>query len=229
VLVVEKIKDLDKEEIEIDEEAIYADGTKIGCPRSGFCNSQRLKIGEKVSARNLLRAALINSANDAAIALGKHLAGSQNDFADMMNKKAKELGLTDTHFCTASGLEEPAGQEKECYSSAYDIARIAAYSLRYEDIWNVYKSAFSENNLEISSADEKTKHSLINTVSNLLQVPNALGGKTGFTPLAGYSLLTVAADPSGKHQIVSVVLDDINRWQDTKTMINWAFASYEWR
>ncbi len=228
VLAVEKIKNLD-EEVEIDQEAVYVDGTKIGCPRSGFCNSQRLEIGEKISARSLLQAALINSANDAAIALGKHIAGSQKDFVDMMNKKAKELGLTDTNFCTASGLEEPAGHEEECYSSAYDIARVAAYSLRYDDIWNIYRSVSPEKGIKINSIDKKTEHSLINTVSNLLQIPNTLGGKTGFTPLAGYSLLTVAADPSGKHKIIAVVLDDINRWQDIRMMIEWTFASYEWR
>ncbi|HSA08478.1 MAG TPA: hypothetical protein P5099_03860, partial [Candidatus Moranbacteria bacterium] len=227
VLTVEKVKNLD-EEVIIDEEAVSADGTKIGCPRSGFCNSQRLKIGEKISVRNLLQAALMNSTNDAAIALGKHIAGTEKDFANMMNAKAKDLGLTDTNFCTASGLE-PEGRESECYSSAYDIARIAAYSLRYNEIWKNFSLYPPDKEIKIKSADGATEHSILNTVSNLWQIPNAVGGKTGFTPLAGYSLLAVVSDPSSKHRVVAVVLDDPTRWQDIRTMIDWAFASHEWK
>lgn len=225
VLALENIKDLN-EEVTIDEEAVYAAGTKIGCPGSGYCNSQRLKIGEKISARSLLQAALLNSANDAAIALGKHISGSQESFAELMNKKAKDLGLSDTHFCTPSGLE-PDGRESECYSSAYDIARIAAYSLRYNEIWKTFR--FSPDNPTIVSSDGKIEHTLLNTLTNLQQIPNVVGGKTGFTPLAGYSLMAVVADPSLKHRVVAIILDDTTRWQDIKTMIKWTFESYEWK
>jgi D-alanyl-D-alanine carboxypeptidase len=224
VLVMEKIKNLD-EEVTIDEEPVYAEGTKIGCPRTGYCTSQRLKVGEKISVRSLLQAMLMNSANDAAIALGKHIALSQDAFAGLMNQKAKELGLTDTHFCTPSGLE-PEGRESECYSSAYDIARIAAYSLRYDTIWNMFRLP---NNSIITSSDGKTEHTILNTDLVLDEIPDVIGGKTGFTPLAGYSLLMVVSDPSSKHRIISVVLDDNTRWEDIKTMISWAFSSYAWK
>jgi D-alanyl-D-alanine carboxypeptidase (penicillin-binding protein 5/6) len=224
VLVMEKIKNLD-EDVTVDEEPVYVEGTKIGCPRTGYCISQRLKVGEKISVRSLLQAMLMNSANDAAIALGKHIAGSQDAFADLMNQKAKELGLTDTHFCTPSGLE-PEGRESECYSSAYDIARIAAYSLRYDTVWKMFRLP---NNSIIASSDGKIEHTILNTDQVLDQIPNVIGGKTGFTPLAGYSLLMVVADPSSKHRIISVVLDDNTRWEDIKTMVSWAFSSYAWR
>ena len=225
VLVMEKIKNLD-EEVIVDEEAVYADGTKIGCPRSGYCISPRLKIGEKITARSLLTAMLMNSANDTAIALGKHIAGTQDDFVDMMNKKARELGLVDTHFCTASGLDlNDETAAAGCYSSAYDIARIGAYSLRYDTIWKI---ARMPNNSIVTSVDGKIEHTILNTDQLLDQVPNLVGAKTGFTPLAGYALLTVIADSSKKHRIVAVVLDDSQRWQDIKTMINWTFSSYDW-
>lgn len=224
ILVMEKIKNLD-EEVIIDEETVYADGTKIGCPRSGFCNSQRLQIGEKISVRSLLQAMLMNSANDAAMALGKHIAGTEKSFADMMNAKAKDLELTDTNFCTASGLE-PNGRESECYSSAYDIARIAAYSLRYDTIWKI---ARLPNNSVITSIDGKTQHTILNTDQLLDQMPNIIGSKTGYTPLAGYSLLMAISDPSTKHRIIAVVLDDIYRWQDIRTMADWTFNSYTWK
>lgn len=226
VLVIEKVKNLD-EIVTIDEEAIMIEGTRVGCPRTGYCTSERLKVGEKITVRKLLQAVLMNSANDAAVALAKHLAGSQSKFADMMNEKAKELGLFDSNFCTPSGLEIE-GRESECYSSAYDIARVAAYSLRYDNIWDNYKNPPEE--MTIVSEDGKIKHEVLNTVSNIGKIPNAIGGKTGFTPLAGYSLLVSAADPiENKHRIIAVVLDDNNRWQDIKTMIDWAFSSYEWK
>lgn len=224
ILVMENIKNLD-EEVVIDEEPVYADGTKIGCPGNGICNSQRLKVGERISVRSLLQAMLMNSANDAAIALGKHIAGTETAFADIMNAKAKDLGLADTHFCTASGLE-PEGREAECYSSAYDIARIAAYSLRYDTIWKI---ARLPNNSIVTSIDGKTQHTILNTDRLLDQMPNIIGSKTGFTPLAGYSLLLVVSDSSTKHRIVAVVLDDITRWVDIETMASWTFNSYDWK
>jgi serine-type D-Ala-D-Ala carboxypeptidase (penicillin-binding protein 5/6) len=224
VIVLEEISDLE-EVVTIDGEAVYAEGTKIGCPRSGYCVSNRLRVGEQISVINLLKAMLMNSANDAAIALAKHLSGSQEEFAKLMNEKASGLDLADSRFCTPSGLEID-GKENECYSSAYDIARIAAYSLKYDIIWDIMRLP---NNTVIASIDGEYSHELINTDLALDQIPNCLGGKTGFTPLAGHSLLMAAEDPSGKHRIVAVVLNNPYRWQDVKKMIDWAFAAYDWR
>lgn len=223
VLAMEKIKNLD-EPVTIEKEEVLIEGTKIGCPRSGYCISQRLKVGERIAAGELLKAMLMNSANDAATALGRHIAGSPDAFADMMNAKAKDIGLSDTHFCTPSGLEID-GRESECYSSAYDIAKIAAYSLKYEKIWSTFRLP---NNTEIKSIDGAVKHQILNTDLVLDQIPNLIGGKTGFTPLAGQSLLMIAKDPTGKHKIISVLLDDPYRWQDIKEMFKWAFESYSW-
>lgn len=224
VVVLENIKDLN-EEVAIDEEAVYSEGTRVGCPRSGYCVSNRLKVGEKMSVENLLKAILMNSANDAAIALAKHISGTEKNFVELMNKKAHELGLRDSNFCTASGLEID-GEESECYSSAYDIARVAAYSMKYDLIWEIMRLP---NNLVVYSSDGKYSHEIINTDIIMDQVSGFLGGKTGFTPMAGHSLLMAATDPGKKHKIISVVLDDPYRWQDIKTMVNWAFGAYEWR
>ena len=113
-----------------------------------------------------------------------------------------------------------------CYSSAYDIARIAAYSLRYETIWKISRMP---SNSTITSSDGKIVHTILNTDQLLDQMPNIIGAKTGFTPMAGYSLLMATTDPSTKHKIVAVVLDDATRWQDIRTMANWAFNSYIWQ
>lgn len=222
-LVMERIKNLD-ELVTIDEEAVYAEGTRIGCPRSGFCNGERLKIGEKISVRSLLKAALMNSANDAAIALGKHMGETQDGFAKIMNERAKELGLVHSHFCTPSGLE-PDGREKECYSSASDVAKIAVHALQYSEIWEIMQI---EKDV-ITSADGKYNHEIFNTDQLLGQMPNLLGTKTGFTPNAGYSLLAVASDAPNGHRIVSVILDDPYRWQTIRSMFDWSFSAFDWK
>lgn len=223
IIAVEKISNLD-EEVVIDEEEVSVEGTKVGCPRSGYCISPRLKVGEKVKAIDLLKAALMNSANDAAIALAKHISGSQEEFAKLMNEKVKELGLKDSHFCTPSGLEIE-GKESQCYSSAYDIARIAAYSMRYDVIWEIMRLPSAT----IVSADGKYSHDIINTNVVLSEVPRCLGGKTGFTPLSGRSLLMGISDPTEKHKVIIVILDDPYRWQDVKIMADWAFKACEWK
>jgi len=224
ILAVEKIKDFKSEEIVVTREALLVPGTVVGCPRSGYCVSNRMYAGEKLKAVDLMKAMLLNSANDAATAIGVHIAGSAENFSKMMNDRAKELGLKDTNFCTPSGLEID-GQEDQCYSTAYDIARIASLSLRYKDIWNIMKIPEEQ----IYSIDGKYMHQLKNTDILLDDMPNCLGGKTGFTPLAGKSLLLGATDSSGKHRIIAVVLNDENRWEDMKTLIGWVFDNYEWR
>ena len=220
VIVMESIKDLD-EPVTIDEEAVSADGTKVGCPTSVNCVAERLHLGEKVTAKDLLMAMLLNSANDAAVALGNHIAGSQQAFADLMNKKAGELDLSDSHFCNPSGLDADG-----CYSSAYDLARITAYSMKYDLIWKIMK--MQEANM--GSCDGKYTHLLKNTDVLLSQIPNCLGGKTGFTYNAGKSLMLAASDPNaGKHKVIAVILNDNNRWEDMRNLIDWTFDNYEWK
>jgi D-alanyl-D-alanine carboxypeptidase (penicillin-binding protein 5/6) len=224
ILVLEKVENLD-EEVTVDADAVYIDGTRIGCPRSGYCPTQRLKVGEKITVISLLKAMLMNSANDAALALAKHVGGNEEKFVDDMNRKAKELELMDTHFCTASGLDID-GRENECYSSAYDVARIASYSMKYDLIWEILRMP---SKITVTSADGTCSHEIINTDLVLNQVSNCLGGKTGFTPAAGHSLLLAVSDDEKKHKIVAVVLDDPYRWQDIKKMVDWSFESYEWK
>ena len=224
IVAIENIKDLDSEIVTIDEESRFTDGTKVGCPRSGYCISNRLQVGEEISSRALLEAMLMNSANDAAVAIGKHIAGSQAEFADMMNKKAREIGLSDTNFCNPSGLDEeskPGG----CYSTAYDFARISAYALKHPLIWEIMKYETKD----ISCVNGTISHKIINTDLLLGQLPNVVGGKTGFTYEAGKSLMMAAHHPTDQNaKVIVVVLDDNHRWEDMKKMFTWVFGAYNW-
>jgi len=223
LLVVEHVKNLD-EPVTITEEALNVDGTKVGCPNSGVCPGNRLVVGEKLTVRSLLKASLMNSTNDAITALGIHISGGADAFTDLMNKRAKELGLVDSHFCTPSGLEID-GRESECYSSAHDIARITAVALNYPVLWDIMRIQ-SET---ITSIDGLHTHDLANTDRLLGQIPNLLGTKTGFTPLAGYSLLAVVSDNTGERKVIAVVLDDQERWQSIPSMFEWTFRTHEWK
>lgn len=222
LIVVERLPNLDQP-ISIDEEAISTEGTRVGCPRSGFCNGERLAAGETLSAHALLQAALMNSANDAAIALGKHIGGTQDGFAAIMNERARQLGMENSHFCTPSGLEID-GEEERCYSSAADIALATTEALKHPVLWDIMR----HEKTVITALDGSRQHEIFNTDQLLGQMPNLVGTKTGFTPLAGYSLVAVAADPSGLHRVVAVVLNDPYRWQSVRSMLDWSFAAFQW-
>lgn len=224
VLVMEHVEDLDKEVVTINKDMLRVEGTVIGCPTSTNCISNRIRVGEKLTVMSLMKAMLMNSCNDAAYALGIHIAGSKEKFADMMNAKAKDLGLMDTHFCNPNGLDEDANPGG-CYSSAYDLARISAYSLKYDTVWNIMR----QPDQDIVSTDGTISHHIINTDVLLEQMPNCLGGKTGFTYEAGKSLMMAAHHPlNRKHKVVAVLLDADYRWEDMRNLINWSFASYAW-
>jgi D-alanyl-D-alanine carboxypeptidase len=79
------------------------------------------------------------------------------------------------------------------------------------------------------STNGKYMHELKNTDLLLAEMPNCLGGKTGFTPLAGKSLLAGVTDPEQKNKVMAVILNDESRWEDMKSLINWVFDNYKWQ
>lgn len=219
-LTMEHVKNLDSV-VTITPAMLNVEGTRVGCPTSVLCTSQELVPGEKISVRSLLTAMLLDSANDAATALGTYVGGTPQNFVKMMNTKAKNLGLQDTNFCTPSGLEVDG---KQCYSSAYDLARIAAYSLKYPLIWSIMRT----QSATVYSADGQIAHPCVNTDALLSSMPDAFGGKTGFTPAAGMSLMLGAVDPTGKHRVIAVILNDNTIWSDMDSLVNWTFENYTW-
>ena len=93
-----------------------------------------LQEGEELTVEQLLNVLLIPSANDAAVALAEHIAGSVDAFAEMMNNKAKEIGCLDTHFVNPNGVHN-----EEHYSTAYDLALIGKYAMQFDDIMRIAK------------------------------------------------------------------------------------------
>lgn len=171
-----------------------------------------LRVGERFTASDLLKVLLIVSSNDAAVAFEDHLAAQGLDIVALMNEKAKELGMTHTHFTNVSGLDENGH-----YASAKDLARLISFSLRDSKLWDI----LSERIDTVQSVNKKIRHALSST-NELLQrhIPGVLGGKTGYTQNALGCMIAVIEGASGKGIIV--VLGSEDRFGDTKALV--AFA-----
>ena len=177
-----------------------------------------LRQYEKVRVGDLLKALLIPSAGDAAIALAAFHSGSVEAFVDEMNQRAKSLNLSDTHFANPIGLDE-----EDHYSSAFDLAILSKYALRMP----TFRSIVRQKEASIQSVDGKFEHSFESTNFLLNSYLDILGVKTGTTDAAGESLINLARSESGR-EVIAVVLNSPRRFQENKSMIDWAFRSYRW-
>lgn len=185
--------DLD-EPFVVDSQAIHVEGTSMG-----------LQEGDTVTLRTLAYGMLLPSGNDAANAAAVRIAGSQEAFADRMNEKARELGLEDTHFVTPSGLDAPGH-----YTSAYDLAVLAAYALENPD----FREICGQQKANVEYGNPPYSRWLTNYNKLLERYPYAIGVKTGYTDDAGNCLVT-AAEKDGT-TLIAVTLnqkDDFNTHQ----------------
>lgn len=195
------------EKVTVSKHASEEEGSQMG-----------LKAGEEITVENLLMGMLINSGNDAAVALAEFDAGSENVFVFKMNEKAHSLGLKDTHFSNAKGFDEP-----ENYSTAYDASLFAKAALGYPFI----RKTVAIKTTTVTSASGKTKHPLEST-NELLENPywKVIGLKTGRTPAAGQSFVALTQGPKNR-EILTIVLDSPSRFKETKILIDWILRNYE--
>lgn len=179
-------------------------------------SSVYLETGDKLSLDDLVWALMLESANDAAAAIAIEVAGSIEAFAGLMNAKAAELGLTNTHFTNPHGLDDP-----DHYTTARDLARLAAYALenpRFREIVSTYRHT-------ISIGDE-TRY-LLNHNKMLKQYDGAIGVKTGYTRVSGRCLVS-AAERDGV-TLVAVTLNAPDDWNDHRAMLDAGFGQLESR
>lgn len=181
-------------------------------------SSMRLAPGEEITVENLLKGMLINSGNDAAVALAEFDAGSEANFVKKMNEKAAQLGLKNTHFSNAKGFDEP-----ENYSTAFDIMIFARKALSYPFI----KKTAATKTAEVESFNGKIKHKLEST-NELLENPyfNVVGLKTGTSPAAGESYVSLMNVPNG-NEVLTVVLNSPNRFKETKIILDWILRNFD--
>lgn len=175
-----------------------------------------LKEGETMTVDELLKATAIYSANDACTALGEHLAGSEEGFVKMLNDRAAELGMAETHFYNCTGLDDETDTH---LTSAYDVAVMSRELLKHEVILG-YTTVWMD-----SLRDGATE--LVNTNKLVRFYEGATGLKTGTTNKAG-CCLSATALREGTHLIAVVMGSDNSndRFNGAKALLNWGFANY---
>ncbi len=181
-------------------------------------SSLYLKCGETLSLRELLYGLMLQSANDAATAIALHVSGSIPAFAELMNRRAADLGLTDTHFTNPHGLHEDGH-----YTTAHDLAIIAAAAMENEAFFEIV----STKSHTLPATEHADARVLVNHNKLLSRCENAIGIKTGFTKRSGRCLVG-AAEKDGI-RLISVTLNAPNDWNDHSALFSYGFSVTECR
>ena len=189
---------------------------------SGSSNAG-INEGDQLSVKDCLYALLLKSANEAANALAEHVSGSTEQFAELMNQKARELGCIDTHFANPSGLNNP-----EHYTSAYDMALIARAAFSnpvFEEIDSTTYYKLPPNSINPEGLTIYPGHKMLKK-STPFYYPGIIGGKTGYTTLAGNTLVTCAEKNDMK--LIAVILKGTTPqyWTDTKRLLDFGFENF---
>lgn len=177
-----------------------------------------LEEGEKLTLEQMLYGMMLNSGNDAAIAIAEHICGSVETFVEMMNEKANEIGAYNTTFVNPSGLSEEGH-----LTTAYDLALISRYALL-----NLpkFREIVSTKTMEIPWQGQEWDRQLVNLNKLLWNYEGADGVKTGYTSTAGSTL--VASATRNGWQLISVILkSDANIWPDSAALLDYGFENFE--
>ena len=177
-----------------------------------------LETGEEMSVGDLVKSIVISSANDACVMLAEHIAGSEEDFVALMNSRAKELGLKNTHFVNCVGYDD-----KEHYSSARDISVMAARLRRYN-----YFDEFLMTRLDSVRTGTSRETQLLNTNKLITSYSGMTGLKTGTTDGAGCCFTATAK--RGNMELVAVVLgcdSDADRFTASENLLDYGFDGFE--
>ena len=188
--------------VTVNDGMIRVEGTSMG-----------LQKGNRLTLRSLVSGMMLLSGNDAANAVAVFLGGSEEGFADMMNSKAISLGMRDTNFVTASGLDDD-----EHYTSAYDMALLTSYAMRNPD----FRRLVSSKKGEVDYISPAVTHTYYNHNRFLSMYEGACGVKTGFTKKSGRCLVT-AVEKNG-NLVIAVTLNASDDWNDHKKLYDYCFS-----
>lgn len=190
------------------EDSVLVDAACCGVEGS----SMYLEPGERYTVRELLQGLLLVSGNDAALALALHTAGSVEAFARLMNRKALDLGMEDSHFVNPHGLDAPGH-----HSTAADLAKLMDYAMNDPEFAAI---------CGLASSDVQGQ-TLVNHNRLLSLYPGCIGGKTGYTQAAGRCLVT-CCERDGL-RLICVTLSAPDDWNDHKKLYDWAYSNYSLR
>lgn len=181
----------------------------------------KTQAGDKLSVKDSMYGLLLKSANEIANGLAEHIAGSISAFADMMNQKAAALGCTNTHFANPNGLNNV-----NHYTTARDMSLIAKAAFDNPTLCQI-DSTVNYDYPATSAAPTVRKltmgHKMLNPANTDYYYPGIVGGKTGYTSLAGNTLVT-CAERDGVRLIVVILKSKQSHYQDTKALLDYGFA-----
>ena len=185
-------------------------------------SNMALKENEQISMQNLFYGILLKSANDACVAVAEHLAGSSEDFVELMNEKAQEIGALNTHFANTHGYHD-----QNHYTTAYDMALIMREALKYEE----FVKMISTTSYTIPATNLSDERTLTNSNKLILEdspyyYEYCVGGKTGYTDQAGNTLVSYAKKDD--MELICVVLKSqgSSMYTDTISLFEYGFSSY---
>lgn len=188
--------------------------------KAGICAGQSYRLGD------LLRAMMLESYNDVAVAIAEHVGGDVANFAAMMNEKALEIGMENTYFITPNGLDAVSG-EKMHSSTAYDMALLGRYAMEND----TFREIITLPSVSFTDTEGERTVSAVNKDAFLLQRDGALGIKTGYTSQAGYCF--VGAQEYDGICLISVTLgagwppNRTWKWSDTNKLMTFGFDNYK--
>ena len=171
-----------------------------------------------MTMRELLYGLMLSSGNDAAVAIAEAVAGSQEEFANLMNKKAEEVGAKNTHFTNPNGLPDD-----EHYSTARDMARLTADALSNQTFAEIVKT----KSFKVAGEGKAYPRTLTNHNKLLNMYEGCVGVKTGFTKAAGRCL--VSAAERDNMTLICVTLNAPNDWADHKALLDYGYENYKYK
>ena len=174
-----------------------------------------LEVGEEMTVMDLLYGLMLRSGNDASVVLAKNIFKDEKEFVYKMNEKAKSLGMNNSIFCNPHGLDE----ETKNYSTAYDMAILAKYAYQNK----IYRKIISTKKYTIKS--NLKSYTWYNRMSLINSYKYCIGGKNGYTPKAGKSLVSYASN--GDLNLLIVSLDDSDIYDNHKSLYDMCFKKYK--
>jgi D-alanyl-D-alanine carboxypeptidase len=180
-------------------------------------SSVYLKPGEKIMLEHLVYGLMLRSGNDTAVAIAEHVGGSLDGFVYLMNQKAKEIGMLNTHFANPHGLDD----HEDHYSTPYDMALLMRYAMKYKKFQEITgtKVHKAPNPTENWEREWKNKNRL------LTKYKYATGGKTGFTKRAKRTLVSTAT--KGDMNLIAVTINASDDWNDHISMYESGFKGFD--
>lgn len=177
-----------------------------------------LQLGEKITIKSLVQALLVYSANDSAFTLATHYQGGLSGFVSQMNSLMSKYNLNDTHFVNVDGIHSD-----DHYSTVYDLSQLGRLAIKNPIVRDVVKN----QNLTITDVSGQIKHEITSTNELLSTTPEIIGLKTGWTPEAKGCFIGLIS--LGGHEVISVVANSDDRFQDTETLLNWLKQNVFWQ